>query len=96
MGAGAGGFLLIFAQPENHAAVEAALTDRAARAALPAGLNYAPIQGSRGLGRADMLHNTATPRVVVPREPAPVLVDGVETGTAPATELPLAQLHHFA
>ncbi|WP_372346336.1 hypothetical protein [Streptomyces sp. KL116D] len=57
-------------------------SDRAARAALPSGLTYAPIRGSRGLTRADMLHNTATPRVVVPREPAPVLVDGVATGTA--------------
>ncbi|MFG2891322.1 urease subunit alpha [Streptomyces sp. NPDC048248] len=75
---------------------EAALADRAACAALPSGLTYAPIRDSRGLTRADMLHNTATPRVVVPREPAPVLVDGVETGTAPATELPLAQLHHLA
>jgi urease subunit alpha len=43
-----------------------------------------------------MLRNTATPRVVVPREPAPVLVDGVETGTPAATVVPLAQLHHFA
>jgi len=43
-----------------------------------------------------MLHNTATPQVLVPREPGPVMVDGVPTGTAPATELPLAQLHHFA
>ncbi|MHB9756900.1 urease subunit alpha [Streptomyces sp. BYX5S] len=75
---------------------EAALTDRAARAALPSGLTYAPIRDSRGLTRADMLHNTATPRVVVPREPAPVLVDGVETGTPAAREVPLAQLHHFA
>jgi urease subunit alpha len=32
----------------------------------------------------------------VPREPAPVLVDDVPTGTDAVTELPLAQLHHFA
>ncbi|MFD0032678.1 urease subunit alpha [Streptomyces sp. NPDC127172] len=75
---------------------QAALEDRAARAALPQGLQYAPIAGARGLTRADMLHNTATPRVHVPREPAPVLVDDVPTGTDAVTELPLAQLHHFA
>ncbi|POX37640.1 urease subunit alpha [Streptomyces sp. Ru73] len=73
-----------------------ALADRTARAALPQGLSYAPVRDSRGLTRADMLYNTATPHVVVPREPAPVLVDGVPTGTAPATEVPLAQLHHLA
>ncbi|MFJ9681472.1 urease subunit alpha [Streptomyces sp. NPDC101194] len=75
---------------------EAALADRAARAALPEGLTYAPIRGSRGLTRADMLHNTATPHVVVPHEPAPVLVDGVPTGTPAADAVPLAQLHHLA
>jgi urease subunit alpha len=75
---------------------EAVLEDTATRAALPGGLHYAPVRGSRGLTRADMPHNTATPRVEVPRAAAPVLVDGVETGTDAATELPLAQLHHLA
>ncbi|MER7786795.1 urease subunit alpha [Streptomyces sp. NPDC097640] len=75
---------------------QAALDDTRARAALPGGLRYAAVRGARGLTRADMLHNTATPRVEVPREPAPVLVDGVPTTTDPALELPLAQLHHLA
>ncbi|MFE1934500.1 urease subunit alpha [Streptomyces sp. NPDC059474] len=75
---------------------QAALDDTRARAALPGGLRYAAVRGARGLTRADMLHNTATPRVEVPREPAPVLVDGVPTTTDAATELPLAQLHHLA
>jgi urease subunit alpha len=43
-----------------------------------------------------MPHNTATPRVEVPRTPAPVLVDGVETTTPAVTELPLARLRHLA
>lgn len=73
-----------------------ALQDRAARAALPGGLEYAPVRGSRGLTRADMLHNTATPQVRVPRGPGPVLVDGEPTATEPATDLPLARLHHLA
>jgi urease subunit alpha len=73
-----------------------ALADADARNSLPSGLSYAPVQDSRGLGRGDMLHNTATPRVEVPRSPGPVLVDGAPTATAAATEVPLARLHHLA
>ncbi|MER6945639.1 urease subunit alpha [Nonomuraea sp. NPDC000554] len=67
-----------------------------ARDELPDGLRYAAIRHARGLTRADMSRNTATPQVRVPREPGPVLVDGVEVSLSPATEVPLAQLHHFA
>lgn len=73
-----------------------ALEDSAARRALPEGLSYAAVRGTRGLTRADMLRNTATPRVEVPRTPGPVLVDGRPTATEPATDLPLARLHHLA
>ncbi|MFC4493682.1 urease subunit alpha [Streptomyces ovatisporus] len=73
-----------------------ALSDSAARNSLPRGLRYAPVRDSRGLSRADMLHNTATPVVEVPRDPGPVLVDGTPTATEAATGLPLAQLHHLA
>ncbi|GAA2402477.1 urease subunit alpha [Actinomadura vinacea] len=67
----------------------AALSDGTASAALPRGLTYAPVRSARGLTRADMLHNTAAPRVEVPRTPGPVLVDGVETTVPAATDLPL-------
>ncbi|WP_214326556.1 urease subunit alpha [Nonomuraea sediminis] len=73
-----------------------ALDSADARDALPGGLRYAAIKDARGLTRHDMPRNTATPRVQVPREPGPVLVDGTEAAMAPATEVPLAQLHHFA
>ncbi|MQA94376.1 MAG: urease subunit alpha [Streptosporangiales bacterium] len=72
------------------------LADSAARAALPPGRRYAPISGSRGLGSADMLHNTATPSVQVAPEPVPVRVDGKEIPLHHATELPLTRLHHLA
>ncbi|MFI9551442.1 urease subunit alpha [Nonomuraea endophytica] len=75
-----------------HDALDAADT----RDALPRGLRYAAIKNARGLTRADMYRNIATPSVVVPREPGPVLVDGAEVSMAPATQVPLAQLHHFA
>ncbi|WP_433541355.1 urease subunit alpha [Streptosporangium sandarakinum] len=73
-----------------------ALESAEARDALPTGVRYAAVRRSRGLTRADMCRNTATPRVEVPREPGPVLVDGAEVDLAPATEVPLARLHHFA
>ncbi|GLX04970.1 urease subunit alpha 2 [Microbispora sp. NBRC 16548] len=73
-----------------------ALDSADAREALPAGLRYAAIRRARGLTRADMCRNTATPRVEVSREPDPVLVDGAEVHVDPATEVPLSRLHHFA
>lgn len=73
-----------------------ALDSADAREALPAGLRYAAIRRARGLTRADMCRNTATPRVEVSREPGPVLVDGTEVHVDPATEVPLSRLHHFA
>ncbi|MGI5157046.1 urease subunit alpha [Microbispora sp. CA-102843] len=73
-----------------------ALDSADAREALPAGLRYAAIRRARGLTRADMCRNTATPRVELSREPGPVLVDGAEVHVDPATEVPLSRLHHFA
>ncbi|GAB2924962.1 urease subunit alpha [Nonomuraea fastidiosa] len=73
-----------------------ALDSADSRDALPRGLRYAAIRHSRGLTRSDMCRNMATPRVEVPREPGPVLVDGAAASMAPATEVPLARLHHFA
>ncbi|GII77093.1 urease subunit alpha 2 [Sphaerisporangium rufum] len=73
-----------------------ALDSADARDALPAGLRYAAIRHARGLTRADMCHNTATPRVEVPRTPGPVLVDGAEARVGAAAEVPLSRLHHLA
>jgi urease subunit alpha len=81
----------------SHQFVAAAcLDDPAARAALPPGPRYTRIEGSRGLGTADMLHNTARPHVEIPGEPCPVRVDGQEVPVHRAVELPLTRLHHLA
>ena len=75
---------------------QAALDSADARDALPRGLRYAGVRDARGLTRADMRRNTATPDVRVTGEPEPVYVDGTQVAVDPATELPLARLHHFA
>ena len=62
---------------------------------LPPGRTYTAISGSRGLGCADMLHNTVTPRVEVPPEPVPVRVDGRDIPLHHAPTLPLTRLHHL-
>ncbi|MDT7633755.1 MAG: urease subunit alpha [Pseudonocardiales bacterium] len=62
---------------------------------LPAGHRYATISGSRGLGCADMLHNTATPTVEVTPEPVPVRVDGRAVALHHSHTLPLTRLHHL-
>lgn len=71
------------------------LEDSRARAALPAGVRYASVRQSRGLSRHDMVGNTATPRVSVPRGPEPVLVDGKPIDRHHAHHLPLTRTHHL-
>ncbi|MFP5347053.1 MAG: amidohydrolase family protein, partial [Actinomycetes bacterium] len=74
---------------------KACLDDASARAALPSGHVYTPIEHSRGLTSADMLYNTATPSVQVSQLPE-VLVDGVPVPPHHATVLPLTRSHHLA
>jgi urease subunit alpha len=50
-----------------------------------------PVQNTRGIGKADMIHNSATPRVEVNPETYEVRADGELLTCAPARELPLAQ-----
>jgi urease subunit alpha len=69
------------------------LGDPRLRGALPAGVNYLPITGARGLTRADMVRNGYVPRVSVPVEPGPVTVDGVPVPVHEADSLPLTRLH---
>ncbi|TCP47220.1 urease subunit alpha [Tamaricihabitans halophyticus] len=75
---------------------EHCLADSRARAALPEGPRYVGIRNSRGLHRTDMRFNTATPRVEVPLEAGPIVVDGAEIPIQHAAELPLTRLHHLA
>lgn len=48
-------------------------------------------RGMRGLGKADMVHNDATPHMQVDPETYEVRADGVLLTCEPASELPLAQ-----
>jgi urease subunit alpha len=49
------------------------------------------VRGTRRLGKADMIHNDATPHMQVDPETYEVRADGVLLTCEPATELPLAQ-----
>jgi urease subunit alpha len=71
------------------------LSSADARALLPAGVRYLPIEGARGLTRADMVFNSHLPSVSVPVEEGPVAVDGAPVPVHEAQTLPLTRLHHL-
>jgi urease subunit alpha len=49
------------------------------------------VQGTRGIGKSDMVHNSATPQIEVNPETYEVRADGELLTCEPARELPLAQ-----
>jgi urease subunit alpha len=49
------------------------------------------VEGTRGIGKSDMIHNCATPQIEVNPETYEVRADGVLLTCEPAKELPLAQ-----
>ena len=49
-----------------------------------------PVVGCRSVGKADMVHNSATPAITVDPETYQVHADGVHLTCEPATSLPLA------
>ncbi len=49
------------------------------------------VEGTRGIGKSDMIHNNATPQIEVNPETYEVRADGVLLTCEPARELPLAQ-----
>lgn len=55
-----------------------------------------PVHGIRQLSKADMVLNTATPRIEVDPETFEVTVDGYKAYVAPAKEVALAQLYWFS
>lgn len=55
-----------------------------------------PVHGTRQIGKADMVRNTATPRIEVNPETFYVTVDGVLAYVPPAKSLPLSQLYWFS
>jgi len=64
----------------------AVLAGAGSRAALPAGVNYLPIEGARGL-------TDYVPQVSVPVTEEPVTVDGAPVPVHEADSLPLTRLH---
>jgi len=50
-----------------------------------------PVKRTRGLGKKDMVHNDAMPKIEVDPETFEVTADGVKLTCEPAKELPLAQ-----
>ncbi|GMA41077.1 urease subunit alpha [Mobilicoccus caccae] len=80
-----------------HVFVSTAATENpASLSALPSGRTYTAVTRSRGLTSADMLHNTANPRIDAVGEPHPAIVNGREIPVHHARRLPLTRLHHLA
>jgi len=50
-----------------------------------------PVRNCRGIGKKDMLHNSATPNIEVDPETYEVRVEGQPITCEPASVLPLAQ-----
>jgi urease subunit alpha len=72
------------------------------RAALEGGLaelglskHIAAVRGCRGIGKRDMVHNSALPTIAVDPETYEVRADGELLRCDPASRLPLAQLYHL-
>jgi urease subunit alpha len=86
--------------PADGAGADHALTF-VARSAIEDGLadrlglrrRLAPLKPTRGIGKADMINNTALPSIVVDSETFAIHVDGELITPAPADRLPLAQLY---
>jgi len=56
---------------------------------------FLPVKGTRSLTRADMVRNTACPKVEVDKETYAVTVDGTPVTCQPVEVLPLAQKYFF-
>jgi urease subunit alpha len=85
MGAAAAGASLAFvAEPALRAGLAEQLGLRRALVA---------VADSRGVGKADLPNNDATPQIAVDPETFVVTVDGEDVQPAPASRLPLAQLY---
>jgi urease subunit alpha len=57
--------------------------------------NVVPVRGCRRIGKRDMVHNDALPRITVDAESYEVRADGELLRCEPASRLPLAQLYHL-
>jgi urease subunit alpha len=73
----------------GRAAAEGALAD------LGLYKNVVPVRGCRRIGKRDMVHNDALPRITVDPESYEVRADDELLRCEPASRLPLAQLYHL-
>ncbi len=71
--------------------VSTAAQEAAVGAALGLAKDTVAVEGCRGLTKADMIHNSATPTIEVDPETYEVRADGVLLTCEPAEDLPLAQ-----
>jgi urease alpha subunit len=54
------------------------------------------VSNTRRLTRADLILNTSVPKVVVPHDDGPVMIDGRPATLDPVAEVPLGQRYHIA
>jgi urease subunit alpha len=64
-------------------------------AELGLGKHVVAVNGCRGIGKRDMVHNDALPSITVDPETYEVRADGQLLQCGPASKLPLAQLYHL-
>jgi urease subunit alpha len=64
-------------------------------AELGLGKHIVSVKRCRGIGKRDMIHNDALPKITVDPETYEVRADGVLLRCGPASRLPLAQLYHL-
>jgi urease subunit alpha len=55
-----------------------------------------PVRDTRRLSRADMIRNKSVPKIQVPPDGGPVLIDERPARLAPTAEVPLGQRYHSA
>ncbi|MDF1595234.1 MAG: urease subunit alpha [Acidimicrobiia bacterium] len=60
------------------------------------GRHVEAVRNTRRLTRAQMVANNSVPKVEVPDDDGPVLIEGRPARLAPVTEVPLGQRYHFA
>ena len=77
---------IFVSQPAVYAGLPGVMTDR----------HFATVRNTRNLLRKDMIRNTSVPKVDVPEDGSPVLIDDRPAALAPTAEVPLGQRYHFA
>ncbi len=82
-------------QHTSVAFVSQRAADEGTTAKIGIGKRIVPVKGCRNIGKADMRHNSALPRMEVDPESYEVRADGALLTSAPAALLPLAQRYYL-